>query len=269
MQKCEGLYGTSIIPVTIMETEQKPEQTVDSTFARVFGLEEPTANAIRLVKILVVMLPSFAMSFQISTTFWMIHIAESLGDGDYIAGLTMVGVLVVIQLLIQTLLDYPTGAIGDWIGQRYVIASALICYAIAFYITSLVDENSPFFMFVIIYILMGLGASQESGAFNAWFDNNYRVAMPHDKDRKMYGVFWGRMGMVWQVASTAVLLPGSWLALIYRRQGVFLLQAIFSIISKRKNLPSLEEQATYFTFGEMWQLLPTENEPKPSIGGTE
>ena len=230
MQKCEGLYGTSIIPVTIMETEQKPEQTVDSTFARVFGLEEPTANAIRLVKILVVMLPSFAMSFQISTTFWMIHIAESLGDGDYIAGLTMVGVLVVIQLLIQTLLDYPTGAIGDWIGQRYVIASALICYAIAFYITSLVDENSPFFMFVIIYILMGLGASQESGAFNAWFDNNYRVAMPHDKDRKMYGVFWGRMGMVWQVASTAVLLPGSWLALIYRRQGVFLLQAIFSTI---------------------------------------
>jgi MFS family permease len=213
-----------------MESEQVPEQTVDSTFARIFGLDEPTANAVRLVKILVVMLPSFAMSFQISTTFWMIQIAESLGGGSYLNGLTLVGFLVVIQLLVQTLLDYPTGAIGDWVGQRYVIASALLCYAAAFYITSLVDETSPFFMFVIIYVLMGFGASQESGAFNAWFDNNYRVAMPHDKDRKMYGVFWGRMGMVWQVASTAVLLPGSWLALIYRRQGVFLLQAGLSII---------------------------------------
>ncbi len=214
-----------------MESEQTElEPAVDSTFARVFGLEGPTENAVRLIKILVVILPSFAMSFQISTTFWMIHIAESLGNGDYLAGLTLVGVLVVIQMAIQTLLDYPTGAIGDWVGQRFVISSALICYALAFWITSIVDENSPFILFVLIYALMGLGASQESGAFNAWFDNNYRVAMPHDKDRKMYGVFWGRMGMVWQVSSVLVLLPGSWLAMLYARQLVFQMQAVFSVV---------------------------------------
>ena len=212
------------------ETDTTPE-VVSSRYARVFGIAEPTSDAVRLIKILSVLLPSFALSFQISTTFWMIYIAESLGNGDYFAGLTFVGFLVVLQLGIQTLLDYPTGAIGDWIGQRYVISSALLCYAVAFYLSSMVvaDTPAPLWLYVAIYALFGIGSSQESGAFNAWFDNNYRVAMPHDKDRKQYGVFQGRLGMVWQVSSTLVLLPGSWLAFFYGETWVFGLQAIFAV----------------------------------------
>jgi MFS family permease len=201
-----------------------------SRVARVFGIHEPTENAARLVKILAILFPSFAISFQISTTFYTIFIAETLGGGDYITGLTYVGILVVISLLSQTLLDYPTGAIGDWIGQRYIISSALLCYSIAFWIASQVTPTTPFSTFVAIYALMGIGSAQESGAFQAWFDNNWRVSMPHDEDRKQYGVFWGRIGMVWQVSSTLVLIPGSWLALVYNRQWVFQLQAIFSLI---------------------------------------
>jgi hypothetical protein len=53
--------------------------------------------------------------------------------------------------------------------------------------------------------------------------------MPHDKDRKQYGVFQGRLGMVWQVSSTLVLLPGSWLAFFYGETWVFGLQAIFAV----------------------------------------
>jgi MFS family permease len=162
----------------------------------------------------------------------MIYIAESLGNGDYFAGLTLVGFLIIIQMAIQTALDYPTGALGDWIGQRYVIASALLCYAVAFGLTSLIvtDTPAPFWIYLTIYALFGLGSSQESGAFNAWFDNNYRVAMPHDKDRKQYGVFQGRLEMVWQVSSTLVLLPGSWLAFLYGETWVFSLQAVFAVI---------------------------------------
>jgi MFS family permease len=217
-----------------MTEECAPDQSeiVSSRYARIFGLEGATSDAARLVKILSVLLPSFAASFQISTTFWMIFIAESLGNGDYFAGLTLVGILVVIQMAVQTLLDYPTGALGDWIGQRYVIASALLCYAAAFWLSAQIIKNTPapFYIYVIIYFLFGLGSSQESGSFNAWFDNNYRVAMPQDKDRKMYGVFWGRMGMVWQVSSTLALLPGSWLAWFYGEQWVFNLQAVFAIL---------------------------------------
>jgi len=161
----------------------------------------------------------------------MIYIAESLGNGNYFAGLTFVGLLVVLQMAIQTALDYPTGAIGDWIGQRYVISSALLCYAVAFYLSSMIvaDTTAPLWIYVTIYAFFGIGSSQESGAFNAWFDNNYRVAMPHDKDRKQYGVFQGRLGMVWQVSSTLVLLPGSWLAFLYGETWVFSLQAVFAV----------------------------------------
>jgi MFS family permease len=111
-----------------------------------------------------------------------------------------------------------------------VIASALFCYSIAFWITSHVTPTTPFPVFMTIYFLMGFGSAQESGAFRAWFDNNYKIAMPHDEDRKQYGVFWGRVGMVWQVSSTLVLIPGSWLALVYSRQWVFQFQAIFAMI---------------------------------------
>ena len=229
------------------ETETTPE-VVSSRYARIFGLEDPTLDAVRYVKILSVLLPAFALSFQISTTFWMIHMAETLGGGDYFAGLTFVGFLVVIQMAVQTALDYPTGALGDAIGQRFVIASALLCYAIAFWLSSLIVIGTPFYIYVAIYALFGLGSSQESGAFNAWFDNNYKVAMPHDKDRKQYGVFQGRLGMVWQVSSTLVLLPGSWLAWLYSRQFVFSFQAVFAVflaiavLKLVKDLPGVREE---------------------------
>jgi MFS family permease len=246
------------------ESETEPSiEVVRSRYARVFGIAEPTRDAVRLIKILSVLLPSFAISFQISTTFWMIYIAESIGNGDYFAGLTFVGLLVVLQMAIQTLLDYPTGAIGDWIGQRYVISSALLCYAVAFYLSSMIvaDTPAPLWIYVAIYALFGIGSSQESGAFNAWFDNNYRVAMPHDKDRKQYGVFQGRLGMVWQVSSTLVLLPGSWLAFFYGETWVFGLQAIFavflSIIIFRlvRDLPGVRDEDERPSLGEYGTLL--------------
>jgi len=229
------------------ETETTPE-VASSRYARLFGLENPTPAAVRYVKILSVLLPAFAASFQISTTFWMIQMAETLGGGNYYDGLTLVGILVVIQMAVQTSLDYPTGALGDWIGQRYVIASALLCYALAFYLSSQIVIGSPFIIYVAIYALFGLGSSQESGAFNAWFDNNYKIAMPHDKDRKQYGVFQGRLGMIWQVSSTLVLIPGSWLAWLYSRQFVFGFQAIFAVLLAFavlrlvKDLPGVKEE---------------------------
>jgi MFS family permease len=142
----------------------------------------------------------------------------------------MVGFLLVIQTVVQTILDYPTGALGDTIGHRYVIASALLCYAGAFWVTSLTSPTSPYWMFVLIYLLLGTGYSQESGAWGSWFDNNYRVAMPNDTERKQYGVFQGRLGMVSQLVTTAVIIPGSLIALILQRQWVFQLQAVLSVI---------------------------------------
>ncbi|MFX1369094.1 MAG: MFS transporter, partial [Promethearchaeota archaeon] len=201
-----------------------------SKLARALGMEDAPPSGYRLAKIMATLMPSYAMAFAISTTFWLVFIAEELGHGDYVVGLAQAGVLVAIQLIVQTVLDYPTGTLGDRYGQRYVIASALCCYAGAFFLTSLVSSTSPYYLYVGIFALMGLGRSQESGAWGAWFDTNYRIAMPHDKDRKQYGVFQGKLGMLFGLATTLSLVPGGVLALIYGRAWVFQLQAVICVL---------------------------------------
>lgn len=200
-------------------------------FSRLLGFTDASPKATRLASVVLLLGSAWSIAFQLSTTFWMISIATVLGGGDFLLGMAMVGLLVIIRIVVQVILDYPTGGLGDLIGQRWIIASALICYAIAFWLTAyaVAVVTVPFIVFVIIYALMGLGASQESGAMPAWFDNNYRVAMPNDKDRKQYGVFWSRAGMVFQLISTLVLIPGSILAFILGRYWVFQVQAVFFV----------------------------------------
>ncbi|NHJ13121.1 MAG: MFS transporter [Candidatus Thorarchaeota archaeon] len=201
-----------------------------SRMASAIGLPDANGKVLHLAKVLMFLGPLANFTFVMSTTFYMIFVAEALGGGDYIQGLPLVGTLIVIQMAIQLLLDYPTGAIGDWIGQRYIMASSTICYAVAFYMVSLVSSTTPFSFLIVIYVIQGLGNSQQSGAFNTWFDNNYRVAMPGDSDRKQYGMFWGRMGMIMQIVSTAALIPGSILAAVFGRAWVFQLQAVLAIV---------------------------------------
>ncbi|MGY5858423.1 MAG: MFS transporter [Candidatus Thorarchaeota archaeon] len=214
------------------------------------GLPDANEKVLRLAKIMAILGPLANFTFVLSSTFYVIFIAEALGGGpgNYIQGMGLVGVLVVIQMITQTLLDYPTGAIGDWIGQRWVIASAQLCYAVAFFMISFVTISTPFIYLVVIYFISGLAQSQSSGAWQAWFDNNYRVAMPGDTDRKQYGMFWGRMGMMMQIIATASLIPGSILAVVMSRPWVFQFQAILGVALSIvafilvRDFPEVEEQ---------------------------
>jgi len=196
------------------------------------GLPDANEKVLRLAKIMSILGPLASFTFVLSTTFYVIFIAEALGGGPgmYLQGMGLVGTLVVVQMLVQTLLDYPTGAIGDWIGQRWIVASAGICYAASFFMVSFVTTTTPFLYLIGIYVLTGLAQSQQSGAWAAWFDNNYRVAMPGDTDRKQYGVFWGRMGMLMGVVATASLIPGSIMAVVISRPWVFQFQAILAVV---------------------------------------
>ncbi|MFX1484208.1 MAG: MFS transporter, partial [Promethearchaeota archaeon] len=108
--------------------------------------------------------------------------------------------------------------------------------------------TTPYLYLVAIYAIQGFAQSQQSGAWGAWFDNNYRVAMPGDSDRKQYGVFWGRMGMMMQIVATASLIPGGILAVVFSRPWVFQLQAILALILAIlvfrlvRDFPEVEEQ---------------------------
>jgi MFS family permease len=201
-----------------------------SKIAMFFGLKDADDRVLRLAGMFAVFLPLVSFTVMISTTFYVIFVAEAIGNGDYIAGMPLVAILVVIQMAIQISLDYISGAIGDWIGQRFVISSAFFLHGLTFYLVSLVTTMTPFWFLILIYGLEGVAFSQESGAWGAWFDNNYRAAMPGDADRTQYGVFQGRVGMLFQVVATASLIPGSILAFVFTRAWVFQMQAILCVI---------------------------------------
>ncbi|MFW9909514.1 MAG: MFS transporter [Candidatus Thorarchaeota archaeon] len=201
-----------------------------SRIATFFGLAEANDKIFQLSKILTILLPIVSATINLSTTFFMIFIAEWAGGGDFITGLSLMGILIVIQMAIQTLFDYPTAALGDYLGHRYIIASSFLSFAASFFMISVISISTPVWYILIVFIMMGFANSQLSGAFMAWFDNNYRAAMPGDKDRKAYGVFWGKVGMLFQIIATLVLIPGSILAVALGRSWVFQFQAVMCVM---------------------------------------
>jgi MFS family permease len=214
------------------------------------GLTDANEKTLRMAKIFTGLLSLNVLSSAISTTFYLIFVAEALGGGPgrYEEGLAAVAILVVIRMVIHTLLDYPTGAIGDYIGQRYLLASAFITYAIAFFMVSLVTTETPFFFLIIIYALLGFATSQESGALGAWFDNNYRVVASEDENRIQYGIFQGKISMLAYIIDAIVMIPGSLLAVLISRSWVFQVQAflfmIIAILSIRfvRDYPETKEE---------------------------
>ncbi|MFW9851209.1 MAG: MFS transporter, partial [Candidatus Thorarchaeota archaeon] len=184
---------------------QREEEYGMSRTSSFLGFSDNDHKALHLGRVLMILLPTANIIFTLSSTFYTIFVAEALGQGDFVQGLGLLGVLVAIQMVIQTALDYPSGALGDAIGQRWVIGIGNFLYGVMFFMVSFVTSSTPFWYLVILFAVQGIAQSQISGAWGAWFDNNYRVAMPHDTDRKQYGVFWGRMGMIAQIAATLVL----------------------------------------------------------------
>ena len=83
-----------------------------------FGLPEDKPKVIRLAVAFLGLFTSMTAVLNISTTFYLIFIAEALGNGSYVDGLALAGVLIVAQKIAQTLLDYPTGTLGDMLGQH-------------------------------------------------------------------------------------------------------------------------------------------------------
>ncbi|MFX0108264.1 MAG: MFS transporter [Candidatus Hodarchaeota archaeon] len=227
-----------------------------------FGLSEEKPEVTRLAATFSGLTLFTQAAVVISTTFYLIFVAEALGNGDFNQGMALVAILVVIQMAVQTLFDYPTGVIGDWIGQRYILATAFLTYALAYFLVSLVTTSSPLWLLALIYALTGFAGSQQSGALGSWFDNNWRVSMPEDEGRKQYGVFVGKLGMLIWFTNVLILVPGGVLAAIFGRPWVFQLQVILciliSLLSVRlvKDLPEASAQRqTKPTFDEYKSLL--------------
>lgn len=221
--------------------------------ARFFGVENESKRIHYLAKVTAAWMPLAALAFTMSSTFYSIYVATLLFPADIIVGFAFVGILAAISMGAQIVLDYPTGGIGDWIGQRWILAASYATFSLVFALTAIGVLFPNFWFFIIVYILTAAAAALNSGALMAWFDNNYRVAAK-DPERKAYSKAQGRMGMVFQTAATVVLIPGAILAVIIAPTGVFLVQAGLCFILCI---------ASVFVFRDSSEVI--ENRPKRSL----
>ncbi|MFX0115301.1 MAG: MFS transporter [Candidatus Hodarchaeota archaeon] len=152
-------------------------------------------------------------SFQIVSMFIILFLLDSLSYMD-------IGLLFAINFTIWAVLDYPTGALGDAIGYKTVLITSYLCHIISilFLITAETFEG-----FLLWSIFGAMAASQESGALEAWLDNNYKItAVGLDKERKIYGAFQGKNMAVWTLISGTSFILGGVIAGVFSREVLFL-----------------------------------------------
>lgn len=166
---------------------------------------------------------SMIISFlsSMSSTFYVLFTIDAVG-------FALAGVCASIMLATQTLFDYPSGSLGDYIGQRWVLALAFVFFGISFF---LLISAKTFSDFAIISIIMGFGNAQSSGTFNTWIDNNYRIAVGDaDPDRKIYGFSTSRANSFNSLALGSSFILGGIIATNFSRQHVFAIQTGLSVI---------------------------------------
>ncbi|MFX0066451.1 MAG: MFS transporter [Candidatus Hermodarchaeota archaeon] len=212
-----------------------------SSIYSLVGVENLPYRAKKLVKRYLILITIAHSLFMLSNTFFILFVI------DYI-GYTEAGLLLGVYFFIHAVFDYPTGVLGDWIGQKWILFIAYSGYAISFGLLGLlVFIDSPLIL-VIAYILFALSSSQESGAFATWFDNNYKVAVQEeDPDRQIYRTFLGKSQMIFDFSGGTMLIVGGWIATFYQRELVFIIQTVgLSVLAPlllilAKDFPEIEK----------------------------
>jgi len=158
---------------------------------------------------------------NLSSTFFILYAVDRIG-------FELAGVVLSLQLLVQLILDYPSGSLGDYIGQKWVMAISFFISTIFFYLLSIATS---FDMFVVLAIVGGIADAQSSGALESWFDSNYQRSVNNeDPEKKVYGFGLSRVNTLTRIFMAFAFIIGGYIATTYNRESVFLLQAIFCII---------------------------------------
>ena len=187
-------------------------------------------------------------SFQIVSTFFILFLLDVITFKE-------LGLLLAIQFGIVAVLDYPSGALGDLLGHRWVLLLAYCSHGASTVVLLLANSFKEFLLFGVF---SGIAFSQESGALEAWFDNNYRATVGvTDPDRTIYGAFQGKiLAMISFISGTSFILGGL-IAAAHSRRALFLIQLVLIsivlvlIVLLMSNVEGIEaSQRSLRTYGE-------------------
>lgn len=134
---------------------------------------------------------------QISITYFKIIVCRNFAYNLFIITLVLflldnlsaisVGLIWGLYFGISAIIDYPTGILGDLIGYKTLL---LIAYIMKIVSTLFLIFGNDFWHYAIFMIIFAVGDSQESGALESWYDNQYRDIMAGiDETRDLYMSF--------------------------------------------------------------------------------
>ncbi|MFW9792787.1 MAG: MFS transporter [Candidatus Thorarchaeota archaeon] len=141
--------------------------------------------------------------------------------------LTELSLIISVQLVIQAAASYPAGAVGDLIGQRWVLFSAALFYGIGF---AFLSQAFDFLTILIAFVLVAFAQSQEAGTYIAWFDTNYKLYATEDQDRRTYSQFYGKFTMFQEVLTALSFILGGVILTFINRQLLFMIQGILLML---------------------------------------
>ncbi|MFX0150019.1 MAG: MFS transporter [Candidatus Hodarchaeota archaeon] len=200
-------------------------------FLGIESLPEQTKMIIR--KFLTILVLN-SLLLSLSNTFYILNAIDKIG-------FTQASVITTVMLSIQLIFDYPSGSLGDYIGQKWVMTLAYASYGVAFFLLSIAETIPIFFL---IAIFNGLGNAQASGTIETWLDSNYKKTIGEsDTERKIYGFMRDRVGLSTNISLAISFMIGGMLATGFSRELVFFLQFFlntFLIIYVLKNLDNIE-----------------------------
>ncbi len=162
----------------------------------------------------------YSFAVMLTNTFLILHALEFVT-------LTELSLILSVQFLIQAVASYPSGAIGDWIGQRWVLFAAALSYGVGFVVLS---QSFNFLTVMIAFIFVAIAQSQEAGTYIAWFDTNYKLYTTEDKDRRTYSQFYGKFTMFREILTALSFILGGFLLAFIGRQLMFIIQGVLLIL---------------------------------------
>lgn len=163
---------------------------------------------------------TYGFTVMLTNTFLILHALEFVT-------LTELSLIIAVQFAIQAVASYPSGALGDWIGQRWVLFTAALTYGIGFIILS---QAIDFFTILIAFTFVALAQSQESGTFIAWFDNNYKLYAAEDKGRRTYSQFYGKFTMFSNILMAISFILGGFVITFIGRPIMFIIQGSLLVL---------------------------------------
>ncbi len=187
----------------------------------VLGIRDLAPQGKKLLTKYALLFALASMMINASTTYYILYVLSFVT-------IQQLGVLLALSMVVQLLLDYPTGALSDWMGQRWMLFFAYMTFALSFILLS---ESRTFGGFVLVFLLKGVAQSQHSEALSSWLHLNYKsIADEVDPNREHYKGFITRYKVIGNSLTALSYVVAGYVAFIFDRPMLFRFQALAFVL---------------------------------------